>query len=252
MRIVWYTIWSFLLFASCQDEEIKPKNSLVLEGYLFANSAVDNIKVSRLGGFGEFIENEPINDALVLIIFNNQPYLLEKTAGSDGIYSYTGNDLPILEGERYDIAVLHEGDTLFGSTTVPPKPAGLAQSSQAIKSGLFAQDSTTITTIWNQNHDFWSPVIISMEQNPQEIPGNEAFRFSYSTPSSNPFFEINRINLTYYGLNALIVYSVNEEYVILFDAENPENFFESPTNLVNGFGVFTAFNSDSLFFEVLP
>ena len=249
-RILYIALLSLLVF-SCKDEEIQSKDSLILEGYIFEGKPVDNIRVSRLGGFGETNENVPVDDAVVVIIYRGEIYLLESTGEGEGKYIYNGNDLPVISGDRYDIAVLHEDDTLFGATTVPPRPTGLAQSANVIKTDPFARDSISIVTVWNQNHDFWSPVIISMEDNPEEIPFDERFRFSFSTPSTDTFFEINRIHLTYYGQNALVVYSVNSEYVILFDSENPENFFESPTNINNGFGIFTAFSSDSLFFQVV-
>lgn len=249
-RLIYIALLSLLVF-SCKDEEIEANDSLLLEGYIFEGRPVDNIRVARLGGFGETEENIPVNDAIVAIIYKGEFYLLDNSGEGNGRYVYNGNDLPIISGDRYDIAVLHDNDTLFGATTVPPRPTGLAQSSNIIQTDPFAQDSVSIVTVWNQNHDFWSPVIISMEENAEEIPFNDQFRFSFSTPAPETFFEINRIHLSYYGQNALVVYSVNSEYVILFDSENPENFFESPTNIINGFGIFTAFSSDSLFFEVV-
>jgi len=48
------------------------------------------------------------------------------------------------------------------------------------------------------------------------------------------------------------VFRVNQEYVDLFENidQDSRNLNEPPTNIANGLGIFTAFNSDSIFFEV--
>jgi hypothetical protein len=245
-------LFPLCLTVACTEDEIPPRESLVLEAYLFADAPVDRVKVTRLGGFKEGSENVPVNNAIVNLFRNGQGFLLQTLPGKEGKYHYPGNDLTIDEGQRYEMAVIHQGDTLIGSTRVPPKPIILGSSGTVIKGTPSLPGPNAIGVEWLDNHNFWSPVIISLETDPAEIPRDDEFRFSFSTPSPDNSFTITSQNLTWYGQNAFITYSVNNEYVLLFDGNNPENFFETPSNIINGFGIFTAFNSDTLVFEVIP
>ena len=88
MRKFWYHMTLMVLITAfgCREEEIPPKNSLVLEGYLIADAPIDRIQLTRLGGFSQEAENTPVNDALVGIFKNGQEpgFLLENIPGGEG------------------------------------------------------------------------------------------------------------------------------------------------------------------------
>ena len=60
------------------------------------------------------------------------------------------------------------------------------------------------------------------------------------------------MQIGFYGRHRARVYRVNEEYVDLFKfgEQDPTRLSEPPTNIENGLGIFTAFNSVSLDFQV--
>jgi hypothetical protein len=66
-------------------------------------------------------------------------------------------------------------------------------------------------------------------------------------------YRITRINVTNLGLHRVNVYRVNQEYADLYRSRNQDSrdLNEPLTNIANGLGVFTAFNSDSVFFRVV-
>jgi len=62
----------------------------------------------------------------------------------------------------------------------------------------------------------------------------------------------NALIMTHLGKHRVKVYRVNQEYADLYQSRNQDSrdLNEPLTNIVNGLGVFSAFNSDSVFFEL--
>lgn len=59
--------------------------------------------------------------------------------------------------------------------------------------------------------------------------------------------------ISYSGRHRVMIYRVNKEYADLFRSREQDSrqLNEPLTNIVNGLGIFTAVNSDSVFFTVL-
>lgn len=98
-------------------------------------------------------------------------------------------------------------------------------------------------------------VVDNIENNPESIfvdlPFERNFNFITEPTSSDVFLLQPRI-LEQYGTHRVVLYRVNQEYVDLYEnrEQDSRNLTEPLTNVENGLGVFTAFNSDTLYFEV--
>ena len=55
------------------------------------------------------------------------------------------------------------------------------------------------------------------------------------------------------GSEVKILYKINDDYVKLFESEVQDGteLNEPPSNIVNAFGIFTAFASDTISFEIV-
>jgi hypothetical protein len=60
-------------------------------------------------------------------------------------------------------------------------------------------------------------------------------------------------SLITFGTYSVSVFHVNEEYAALFDntTQDSRDLNEPPSNVVNALGIFSAFNSQTAFFEVV-
>ncbi|MFC2076767.1 hypothetical protein ACFLT7_06770 [candidate division KSB1 bacterium] len=79
-----------------------------------------------------------------------------------------------------------------------------------------------------------------------------SFRFR-STPTTNDTFLVNRGQITHLGQHLARVYRINQEYADLYISrqQDSRDLNEPLSNIENGLGVFSAFNSDSLFFNAV-
>ena len=78
--------------------------------------------------------------------------------------------------------------------------------------------------------------------------------FSYiSAPTRNTNFEIPGLSLETYGTYRAKVYRVNQEYANLYNnqIQDSRDLNAPPSNIKNALGIFSAFASDSVFFEVV-
>ena len=78
--------------------------------------------------------------------------------------------------------------------------------------------------------------------------------FSYiSAPTKNTNFQIPGLSLETYGTYRAKVYRVNQEYANLYDnqIQDSRDLNAPPSNIKNALGIFSAFASDSVFFEVV-
>ncbi len=78
------------------------------------------------------------------------------------------------------------------------------------------------------------------------------FRF-ISQPTTDTLYSINLLSLRDLGPHEVKVYRVNEEYNDLYEnrAQDSRDLNEPPSNISNGLGVFSAFNSQSVLFVVV-
>ncbi len=99
------------------------------------------------------------------------------------------------------------------------------------------------------NRDFW---LLADDDLPFKRGG---FIFQMVTrPVNDDFYEISPRELTHFGTHRVIVFSVNEEYVNLYETQEQDTrkLNEPFSNIENGLGIFASFSSDTLYFEVVP
>lgn len=84
-------------------------------------------------------------------------------------------------------------------------------------------------------------------------PGGFAFQM-ITEPTNNNYYGIDARDLEYFGTHRIVFTSVNDEYVYLYNSlsQDSRELNEPFSNIENGLGIFTAFNSDTLYLEVVP
>ena len=86
----------------------------------------------------------------------------------------------------------------------------------------------------------------------QELRALEGFRF-VSEPTDASSLNFLSGSVESFVTNSVKVYHINEEYVAIYENSNQDSrdLNEPPSNVQNALGVFSAFNSQEVFFEVV-
>lgn len=272
MSRIWVICLLFLSVAGCDSlEESTPK--FVIEGFIFAGERVNNIRIKEQVAISESDSIERfITDAQVILIKEGESYPL---VHAEGNYRYLGNDLSVETGDLFRLEATVNGRTAYAETVVPEPTSGLSISESemvvppiVLSFGLLQQLNELFFTVrltarWdNPNNDLHFIVVepVSSELDsifptgfPQEgIDFLSSFKFAPQALEIDTFSIIG-IAFENYGQHRAKVYRVNQEYADLFD--NPEqdsrDLSVPPSNVVNGFGIFSAFAADSVFFDIV-
>ena len=271
MRI-FYIILS-LLFISCDDETPIEEN-FVVEAFLFQGEKVDDIKIKETKLWNS-------DDTIDVMIGNGNIKLYANGDEFDLSYDnfrqlYISNEeIDITSGSTYGIRVEVNNRVATAETIVPSKPVGLRLTENKIiipqlklspglpnvLSNLFQNARTNIE--WdnpNNEYHYLTVKYVGNQEDPiftDDFPGAIGDFFSnfslQSAPSQEEIYNVICMSLKNYGKYLVTLYKINDDYVRLFESEVQDGteLNEPPSNIINAFGIFTAFASDTISFEIV-
>jgi hypothetical protein len=235
------------------------QTSLVVRAYLYAGEPVTDVQItSTMDLATSDTVPPPVNDAAVTLIKGGTRYVLTATAGDTGYYHYAGSDLTVAQGDTFNIEVIDAGDTATGTTVVPAPPDAITLSDTLLVvptfqpgqggggPGRFNPDSLSIRVTWPAVASaLYFVTVTSVDSAPQEIGGGGRRRRFISQPTPADSFVVGAFSLSYYGHHVVRVYRVNQEYAQLYASrqQDSRDLNEPVTNIHNGLGVFSGFNS---------
>lgn len=274
MKIKIQAILISLGLMSCEDLAIPNANQFVVEGFITADSPVDNIKIKKTINLNEDIQDIPISNAIVKINNGSSEFSLTYNSSTKKYFDPSGSAV-IHVGDEFNIEIEVDGTVATSSTVVPEKPIDLNLSKTELVVpqlvlNIFLRDQ--IVALFNDEISnftwkgipgrFYFVVIETQEKTlnpiiPAGVPEQskellKSFKF-ISAPSEATSFVIRAVALETYGKYVAKVYSVNKEYVDLFNSaeQDSRDLNAPPSNIKNGLGIFSAFAVDSLEFTVV-
>ncbi|TSA21474.1 DUF4249 family protein [bacterium] len=266
--IVGSTLLMFL--SSCSEENLllPSEEQTVVEAYLYANQSTQSLDLSASYPIDTAARsNAPISDAVVTVLKNGASYRFTLAADVPGRYRYTGSNLKVQAGDAFSLRVERAGAVITSSTTVPPPPSSVRISADTMKfteetittpfgSRILLRSSGELTVCWvntSQNYYYMTVEPIDPGRQPLQLDSiPRVFQF-VSRPSLGDSARISDAQISYTGRHRVRIYRVNKEYADLFLSREQDSrqLNEPLTNIDNGLGIFTAVNSDSVFFTVV-
>ena len=252
---------SVLLLNACDEEEVivADIDEIVVEGYLSANQPADSIRISRV---------IPFNAESVLPGISTLEPVITDSEGNAYPLTFQGNefyyhnpDLIIEEGETYSFSLPYNGQEVMATTFVPTPATGLTLSANSIAQTRI-DDPTALQNrpmidpfeaSWSgPDGAFYFVEVTNIETDPEII--NQLFADSdrpplpqiQTAPSIDQVYRLDiRREINYFGRHEIVVYTVNPEYVLLYEdpTDGLGGLTENRTNIINGFGVFTGITS---------
>jgi hypothetical protein len=264
LRILIYILVVLCGVTACnKSDNSEFTDSPIVESYLHPGD-YPLVKVSRQIPFSSNVtySTDDINALSIKIVHDN----ISSTLTPIGNGQYVDSSLKIAEGERYDLSFTYNSRLVTAYTIVPIKPKNFVQSVTAIT--LQKMDSTSgmpnfgsmpepISLTWdNPDGSYYIVVIENIETT--LIPIRD---FGNSTTTGNRFnqppttaagVELRPMEFKYFGRHRLILFHVLPDYASLFSATetSSQNLSNPSTSIINGYGIFTGLNSDTLFIDV--
>jgi len=264
-----------LLLNGCFDSELvfEDQYEPVVEAYLYVNKEVDNVYLKSMISFGtDTLGGESITDARVLLEGESDSWVLIHDDSIPGRYYMEG--IPeMTPGDIFRLKIELDDENLNAVTVIPEEPPEVTMSSTVmyvpkVSDMMDMRDMEMpdpVDLSWNNpDAHYYFLDIQNIESNPISImpdppddrpkpPKGMSFQM-ITEPTSDNHFAIDSRQLDYFGTHRIVFTSVNQEYVNLYNSMNQDSreLNEPYSNIENGLGIFTAFNSDTLYLEVIP
>lgn len=251
------------IYISCKKEEVVEfTDSPIIETYLSPGDYL-NAKISRQIPFSSDVtySSDDINDLTVQITYNNSIHTL--VALGDG--RYVDSTFIVSEGDNYNLSFQFNSKNVTAYTFVPSKPTNTTQSVTEISiarvdsaSGpSFGEMPDPVEIAWdNTDASYYLILVENVETTLDPIrdfgdnaPPSNIFR---KQPTNGTSDEIRPMEFQYYGRHRIIIYHVLPDYASLYDqnSTSSQNLNNPSTSIINGYGIFTGLNSDTLWIQV--
>lgn len=260
--------------AGCYDSELvfEDQYEVVVEAYLFVNKQENKVNLSNMISFGsDTVGGEMISGADLSLHHDAHSWILTQSDSISGTY-FLEEELAMIPGDTFMLLVELGEDILSAKTIVPDDPPLLSMSASSIRIPKvesimefrelempdpmeLSWDNPAANYFFLNIQNIESYPISIMPDPPEDRPfAGGGFAFQMITrPTNDNFYSIDMRQLTHFGTHRVIFTSVNDEYVNLYNSLNQDSreLNEPYSNIENGLGIFTAFNSDTLYFEVV-
>jgi hypothetical protein len=266
---------SIVLITSCAKTSLDTESSLdipVIQSFLSpGNEAIVRLTTAvPYTTDTSVVVNNNISGMDVYLTTKGETYLLTEMSDSAGYYTDQSGTLLVSENESCQLEFEYKGTQVSSSTPVPLKPQNFESSETTIEVERITEtgggnggppDMTEIELSWtDENADFYLIYIQYLEEDYDpinsivEIEDTTAFTNFSSAPFQDSIYSIRSMQFMYFGKYRIVLSNITEEYAQLYETlsqSSLEGLAEPPTNVVNGKGIFTAFNSDTLFIDVV-
>lgn len=274
-KIICALAFAIVLITSCKKTTQEIETSLdipVVQSFL----SPANVPVVRLTTAIPYTTDttlEVINDISGIDVYlttKEVSYLLTEVSDSAGYYMDQTATLVITENQSCQLEFQYNGSNVTSSTAVPLKPENFATSESTIEMERITEEGggnggppnmTDIELSWDdENNDFYLIYIQYLEEEYDPINSiieiedpAELANFS-SSPLQDSLYTIRSMQFMFFGEYRIVLSRITEEYAQLYETlsqSSLEGLAEPPTNVMNGKGIFTAFNSDTLYINVI-
>nr|WP_294859607.1 hypothetical protein [uncultured Fluviicola sp.] len=255
---------ALLPLAACKKSENSEfTDSPIIEAYLEPGNYL-SVKISRQIPFSENVQysDDDIDNLMLTVTYSGGTHMLTPLGG--GVY--IDSSIVVSQGENYSVSFQFNSKFVSAYTYIPSKPLNMTQSATVI--AIEKMDSTSgpptqitqpdpIEINWtNSDGSYYLILVENIESvlNPirdfgDNAPPGNRFRKS---PTNLGVEEIRAMEFQYYGTHRIILYHVLPDYATLYDSNSTssQNLTNPSTSIINGYGIFTGLNSDTLYVEV--
>jgi hypothetical protein len=247
------------LCSSCKktDSDLLATNKPVVEAYLIPGQAL-SIKVYQQKILTDTATYGAALTGLSISVSDGSQSV-KLTESASGTYTYTDKSF-ITGGKTYTMQFTYDNVLVSATTVMPGKPQNFALSDSVFHvlttiNPLYA-DVVRGTITWSNPDSLYHLLVFkNLDNGPYYI--------SYIRSNNKPNFQINteqaayhnlvQSSFNYYGHYQVILMRVNLEYVNILTtniSRDSQKLVNEPTNVVNGLGIFTAMQTDTLTLRV--
>jgi len=252
---------ALVLLASCQKENTTNSSSIylpVVQAYLIPGNAV-TVKLYQQKSLTDTAQyGAAITGQQVYISNGSKNILLTESAA--GTYTYSGQGF-LVAGNTYTLQFKYLSYNVSAKTVMPSKPTNFTSSYSTIdvSSTPTGPTTTVLDSLRWDNPDSLNHILVFLNADEKDFPISSfgasfrPYNFTINTDKA-AYYNLTQNVFPYYGPYQIILFRVNQEYIDLLNSNTSSatssTLTNVPTNIVNGFGIFTAMQADTVSLNV--
>ncbi|MGB6034715.1 MAG: hypothetical protein WBG42_00505 [Cryomorphaceae bacterium] len=231
------------------SDDVSLKEQLMVEAYVYANSPVDHVKIARIndGGGADLI---PVNDANIKISQGSISANLILRSEANGIYEISDPEVVFSGTESLVLEITYNGKSYTATTNFPSPIENLTLTDGNVNITDAENDQVVLTTLsWSDPKDSQTYCVFARGVD-SDTTTAYPIQPSFDTPlfglHTGTSIDLYKDHFTYIGSYQLYVSAVNDEYMQMYAASSEPELRGAPSNIQGAWGVFTAFNGQSV------
>ena len=242
---------SVLVIAACKKDSTASVDTLpVVISYLMPGQPI-SVKVYQQKSITDTSTYGAVISGLKLNISDGTKTvsLSETTSGN---YTYSDNSF-LIAGKTYTLQFSYNNLPVAASTLMPAKPTNYTTTATTLNLPASNNYASVVAESfrWDNPDSLYHILVFKNDDNsPYNIHPNmnSAVNFTLNAKQAAGYDVVYR-QLNYIGIYRVILYSVNKEYINLLTSNantSSQQLTNPPTNVTNGYGIFTAMQSDTI------
>lgn len=259
--VILSVIFMVMLHAACKKESTSgTENQPVIESYLIPGQPL-KVKVYEQKGLTDTASYGASVSGLQVQISNGSQNIT-LTESVTGTYTHADEGF-LMAGKTYILTFEYNGIKVSASTVMPAKPKGYTATKDSINlpfSNITGgagspftgeADSIAVTYKWTNPDSLYHVIVFKNDEtSPSKANqrSNRPANFTLNVKQTDKYDAYYRI-FDYIGTYRAILYAVNKEYSDVLTSNtntSSQKLTNPPGNIVNGFGIFTAMQTDTL------
>lgn len=250
---------------SCSKTTVPAYNyDPVLSAYLYAGRHF-SLQLNHQQSTSSQTYEAPTLDGLAITLKSGDS---SYTLVSRGNGLYTDTNLLLQAGKQYDVSFSYNGKVVTASALVPEKPASFAESVTSItmeqvtttgETGFGFNNGTPNELTWDYvSGAYYIVTVENIEASPEKIydtvsTSTDTGRVFRNSPLTTGEYVINERIFKYFGTHRIVLYRISADYALLYDgsSSSSQSLTTMSTGIVNGVGIFTGLNADTLYMTVI-
>ncbi|MBB3058998.1 DUF4249 family protein [Mucilaginibacter gotjawali] len=262
LTLALFLSFTAIIITACKKESTDNSVYLpVVEGYLMPGHAL-SIKLYQQKSLTDTAKYGAAISGLQVYVSDGSTKV-QLTESPKGTYTYSDQTF-LAEGKTYTLQFNYLTYAVSAKTVMPGKPTNFATQygTVTLSSTTTSDPNTSNTTIdkltWD-NPDSLNHVLVFYNKNGADFPlssfgGSRSANFELNTNRAS-YYNLTQATFSYYGHYTVTLLRVNQEFIDLIKSNTSnstsQNLTNIPTNVVNGYGIFTAMQADTLSFNLL-
>lgn len=269
-----------LTLSSCIDTNsvVKPGQKPVVNAYLAPGQPI-SLQLNTVIGYSEDANADsvsyPIDGQTVRIRVSDGKLFTLKSIGNGEYVS--GDTERVRFGVTYALDLSYKGLAVSATTTIPTRPTGFSidrltiartqiirgggpgQGGPFMPGGINQGDNAPLVLTWNNPaNEYHFVSVFTAEATPEPIvvdngggPGGRGQggpRRVNNEPTTATVANVQPQTFQYFGKYNVVLYHLNPDYAALYRSggTTTQNISTPPTSIINGLGIFTGVNTDTI------